>query len=69
MIWPNTRERFEKELSALTDGGQRLQTLETQNAAAQKDFDTAADLLSAARKKVAKNLDKAVLGGIAAAQA
>ena len=56
-----TRERFEKELSALTDGGQRLQTLETQNAAAQKDFDTAADLLSAARKKVAKNLDKAVL--------
>jgi DNA repair protein RecN (Recombination protein N) len=57
----NTRERFEKELSALTDGGQRLQTLETQNAAAQKEFDTAADLLSAARKKVAKNLDKAVL--------
>jgi DNA repair protein RecN (Recombination protein N) len=34
----NTRERFEKELSALTNGGQRLQTLETQNAAAQRNL-------------------------------
>ncbi len=56
-----TRERFEKELATLTDGGQRLAKLEVQAAAAQKDFDAAADLLSAARKKVAKNLDKAVL--------
>ena len=56
-----TRERFEKELSALTDGGQRLATLEAQKAAAQKEFDTAADALSAARKAVAKKLDKAVL--------
>ncbi len=56
-----TRERFEKELATLTDGGQRLAKLESQTAAAQKDFDAAADLLSAARKKVAKNLDTAVL--------
>ncbi len=56
-----TRERFEKELATLTDGGQHLAKLEAQAAAAQKDYDTAADLLSAARKKVAKNLDKAVL--------
>ena len=61
MIWPNTRERFEKELATLTDGGQHLAKLEAQTAAAQKDYDAAADLLSAARKKVAKNLDKAVL--------
>jgi DNA repair protein RecN (Recombination protein N) len=56
-----TRERFEKELATLTDGGQRLAKLEAQTAGAQKDYDAAADLLSAARKKVAKNLDKAVL--------
>ena len=57
----NTRERFEKELLALTDGGQRLEKLEAQNAAAQKEYDVAADALSAARKSVAKKLDKAVL--------
>ena len=56
-----TRERFEKELATLTDGGQHLAKLEARTAAAQKDYDAAADLLSAARKKVAKNLDKAVL--------
>ncbi len=56
-----TRARFEKELSALTDGGQRLAGLEAQKAVAQKEFDTAADALSAARKAVAKKLDKAVL--------
>src|SRR5688572_4612445 len=56
-----TRERFEKELATLTDGGQQLAKLEARTASAQKDYDAAADLLSAARKKVAKNLDKAVL--------
>ena len=55
-----TRERFERELSALTDGGQRLEKLEAQKGAAQKDYDAAADALSAARKTVAKKLDKAV---------
>ena len=55
------RERFDKELLALTDGGQHLEKLETQHAAAQKEFDAAADALSAERKTVAKKLDKAVL--------
>ncbi|MBZ0262686.1 MAG: DNA repair protein RecN [Hyphomicrobiales bacterium] len=55
-----TRERFEKELATLTDGGQQLAKLEARTAAAQKDYDKAADQLSDARKKVAKNLDKAV---------
>lgn len=56
-----TRERFEKELTTLTDGGQQLAKLESRTAAAQRDYDAAADLLSAARKRIAKNLDKAVL--------
>jgi DNA repair protein RecN (Recombination protein N) len=56
-----TRERFEKELATLTEGGQHLAELEARTAAAQKEYDAAADLLSAARKKTAKNLDKAVL--------
>ena len=55
------RERFDMELSALTDGGQHLEKLEVRHAAAQKAFDAAADALSAARKAVAKKLDKAVL--------
>jgi DNA repair protein RecN (Recombination protein N) len=55
------RARFENDLLALTDGGQRLATLEAQHAAAQKAFDGAADALSAARKRVAKSLDKAVM--------
>ena len=56
-----TRERFERELSALGDGGQHLEKLEAQHGAAQKAYDTAADALSAARKSVARKLDKAVL--------
>ncbi|HEX7110559.1 MAG TPA: DNA repair protein RecN [Aestuariivirga sp.] len=56
-----TRERFERELSALGDGGQHLEKLEAQHGAAQKAYDTAADALSAARKGVARKLDKAVL--------
>ena len=56
-----TRERFERELSALGDGGQHLEKLEAQHGAAQKTYDTAADALSAARKGVARKLDKAVL--------
>ncbi len=55
------RARFENDLLALTDGGQRLKTLETQYAAAQKAYDGAADILSASRKAVAKKLDKAVM--------
>ena len=53
--------RFENDLSALTDGGQKLSALEAQQMAAQKAYDMAADALSAARKAVAKKLDKAVM--------
>ncbi len=55
------RDRFENDLLALSDGGQKLAALEARHAAAQKAFDTAADALSAARKGVAKKLDKAVM--------
>ncbi len=54
------RARFENDLLALTDGGQRLKKLEDRHGAAQKSYDAAADDLSAARKAVAKKLDKAV---------
>lgn len=55
------RARFETDLLALTDGGQRLKKLQDQHTAAQKAYDAAADDLSAARKSVAKKLDKAVM--------
>ncbi len=55
------RARFENDLLALTDGGQRLKKLEDWHGAAQKSYDAAADDLSAARKAVAKKLDKAVM--------
>ena len=53
--------RFEGDLRALTDGGQKLAALEAQQSVAQKAYDLAADALSAARKSVAKTLDKAVM--------
>jgi DNA repair protein RecN (Recombination protein N) len=55
------RARFESDLLSLSDGGQKLASLEKQHAAAQKTFDAAADDLSAARRDVAKKLDKAVM--------
>jgi DNA repair protein RecN (Recombination protein N) len=55
------RARFESDLMALTDGGQKLAALEAQQSVAQKAYDLAADALSAARKSVAKTLDKAVM--------
>lgn len=55
------RARFENDLLALSDGGQRLSALEEMQIAAQKAFDGAADALSVARKAVAKTLDKAVM--------
>ncbi len=55
------RARFEGDLMALTDGGQKLAALEAQQSVAQKAYDLAADALSAARKSVAKTLDKAVM--------
>jgi DNA repair protein RecN (Recombination protein N) len=56
-----TRQRFEAEVAALGDGGQKLKQLETQHQAAQRTYDAAADGLSAQRKAAAKKLDKAVL--------
>jgi len=53
--------RFESDLLALSDGGQKLDALEHSHAVAQKQFDIAADALSIARKAVAKKLDKAVM--------
>ena len=53
--------RFESDLLALRDGGQKLDALEHSHAVAQKQFDIAADALSIARKAVAKKLDKAVM--------
>jgi DNA repair protein RecN (Recombination protein N) len=55
------RARFEQELLVLHDGGERLKALQKQHAVAQKAYDEAADELSAARKAVAKKLDKAVM--------
>jgi DNA repair protein RecN (Recombination protein N) len=53
--------RFESDLLALRDGGQKLDALEHSHAVAQKQFDIAADALSIARKAVARKLDKAVM--------
>ena len=54
------RARFEAELQALSDGGNRLSTLEAEYASTKSIYETAADKLSLARKKAAKALDKAV---------
>ncbi|MGH6855975.1 MAG: DNA repair protein RecN, partial [Aestuariivirga sp.] len=57
----HVRERFEKELTAISDGGARLQVLEKQWNEARAIFDSAAERLSDKRRKAAKALDKAVL--------
>ena len=54
------RARFEDELKALVDGGSKLVRLEKAYVEAQAVYETAADSLSAARRKTAKALDKAV---------
>lgn len=54
------RARLETDLRALTDGGARLTQLEQEAAARKRLFEQAADGLSAARKKAARQLDKAV---------
>ncbi len=56
----SVRERFERELQAISDGGRRLRQLEQDHAAAEGAFDDAADRLSATRKKAAKALDRSV---------
>jgi DNA repair protein RecN (Recombination protein N) len=56
----NVRARFEADLTAIVDGGATLGKLEKAFADAQATYDEAADALSAARRKAAKALDKAV---------
>ena len=60
------RERLEKDLQALTDGGARLAALEKAATDARIAFEKAADRLSAARRKAAKALDKAVMAELPA---
>jgi DNA repair protein RecN (Recombination protein N) len=58
---PALRARFETELQSLSDGGSALVKLEKELAQAKKSYDDHADKLSAARRKMAKILDKAVM--------
>jgi DNA repair protein RecN (Recombination protein N) len=60
------RAGFEAELQSITDGGATLKKLDTAHAEAKAAYERAADALSAARKKVAKALDKAVLAELPA---
>ena len=55
------RTRFERELTAISDGGARLQALEKTWGMARASFDAAAERLSNKRKRAAKSLDKAVM--------
>ena len=54
------RENFESDLKALSDGGAKLVILENTHSEANTTYEKAADALSAARRKTAKLLDKAV---------
>ena len=54
------REKFESDLKALSDGGAKLVILENTHLEAKTAYEKAADALSAARRKTAKLLDKAV---------
>lgn len=56
----SVRERFENDLKALVDGGAKLTRLEKAHLEAQGHYEKAADVLSAARRKISKALDKAV---------
>ena len=57
---------FEAELQSISDGGAALKKLESGHAEAKGIYEKAADALSAARRKVAKSLDKAVLAELPA---
>jgi DNA repair protein RecN (Recombination protein N) len=54
------RARLESDLQALTDGGAKLKQLQKKASEANEIFEKFSDALSAARKKAAKGLDKAV---------
>jgi len=60
------RAGFEAELQSISDGGARLKSLEAAHAEAKGAYEKAADAVSAARRKVAKGLDKAVLSELPA---
>jgi DNA repair protein RecN (Recombination protein N) len=60
------RAKFETDLQALSDGGAKLKVLEVAYAEAKAIYEKAADALSAARRKTAKGLDKAVLAELPA---
>lgn len=62
----SVRLRLEGDLKALTDGGAKLARLERDAANKRRAFEQAADDLSAARKKAAKQLDKAVMAELPA---
>jgi len=57
----DVRQRFEQELTALTDGGAKLKQLEAKAKDTRAQFDAAAEKLSDKRRKAAKALDKAVM--------
>ena len=54
------REKFENDLKALSDGGAKLVALDKSYSEAKAVYEKAADSLSAARRKSAKALDRAV---------
>ncbi len=60
------RAGFEAELKSITDGGATLKKLEAAHTEAKAAYEKAADVLSAARRKVGKSLDKAVLAELPA---
>ncbi|MDE2445803.1 MAG: DNA repair protein RecN [Alphaproteobacteria bacterium] len=56
----SVRERFETDLKTLVDGGAKTRALSQTHDEAKAAYEKAADALSAARRKTAKALDKAV---------
>ena len=56
----SVREKFEYDLKALSDGGAKLLVLEKDHVEKKAIYEKAADTLSAARRKAARLLDKAV---------
>jgi DNA repair protein RecN (Recombination protein N) len=56
----DVREKFETDLKALVDGGAKANALAKEHDEAKAAYEKAADTLSAARRKAAKALDKAV---------
>ncbi|WP_395689576.1 DNA repair protein RecN [Aestuariivirga sp.] len=57
----DVRERINRDLEALGDGGRELAALEKEFARARAAFDAAAETLSTRRRKAARALDKAVM--------